>query len=251
MILLTQNIEDYNNDLRVSLQAFYGGERIVVPEIFDKKPELKAEIDKELVADIDDNRINIELYSVADGGVRTLACSTQIPVDGDCRDKSAVRNPLKLAIYNMLSEYTGRRLPWGSLTGIRPTKIAVSYMEAGMTSEDIIGNYQEIYGTSREKAELAVAVADREKKIIDSVAEEDEYCLYIGIPFCPTRCLYCSFTSYPIAVYKNKVDAYLDAVEKEMAYVAEAYSGKRLISIYVGAERRHLYLRSIWTDSAA
>ena len=64
MILLIQNIEDYNNDLRVSLQAFYGGERIVVPEIFDKKPELKAEIDKELVADIDDNRINIELYSV-------------------------------------------------------------------------------------------------------------------------------------------------------------------------------------------
>lgn len=234
MILLIQNIEDYNNDLRVSLQAFYGGERIVVPEIFDKKPELKAEIDKELVADIDDNRINIELYSVVDGGERTLACSTQIPVDGDCRDKSAVRNPLKLAIYNMLSEYTDRRLPWGSLTGIRPTKIAVSYMEAGMTSEDIIGNYQEIYGTSREKAELAVAVADREKKIIDSVAEEDEYCLYIGIPFCPTRCLYCSFTSYPIAVYKNKVDAYLDAVEKEMAYVAEAYSGKRLISIYVG-----------------
>ena len=88
MILLIQNIEDYNNDLRVSLQAFYGGERIVVPEIFDKKPELKAEIDKELVADIDDNRINIELYSVADGGERTLACSTQIPVDGDCRDKS-------------------------------------------------------------------------------------------------------------------------------------------------------------------
>ena len=75
-----------------------------------------------------------------------MACSTQIPVDGDCRDKSAVRNPLKLAIYNMLSEYTDRRLPWGSLTGIRPTKIAVSYMEAGMTSEDIIGNYQEIYG---------------------------------------------------------------------------------------------------------
>ena len=70
-----------------------------------------------------------------------------------------------------------------------------------------------------------MAVADREKKIIDSVAEEDEYCLYIGIPFCPTRCLYCSFTSYPIVVYKNKVDAYLDAVEKEMSYVAEAYSG--------------------------
>ena len=115
MILLIQNIEDYNNDLRVSLQAFYGGERIVVPEIFDKKPELKAEIDKELVADIDDNRINIELYSVADGGERTLACSTQIPVDGDCRDKSAVRNPLQHA-FGVYRPQTSVGLPDGYQT---------------------------------------------------------------------------------------------------------------------------------------
>lgn len=234
MILLIQNIEDYNNDLRVSLQAFYGGERIVVPEIFGKKPELRAEIDKELVADIDDKRIDIEMYSVSEGGERSLACSAHVPVDGDCHDKAAVRNPLKLAIYNMLSEYTGRELPWGSLTGIRPTKIAVSYMEDGLGAEDIIKNYQDIYGTSRDKAELAVSVAGREKMIIDSVAEEDEYCLYIGIPFCPTRCLYCSFTSYPIAVYRSRVDEYLDALEKEMRYVSEAYAGKKLISIYVG-----------------
>ena len=97
MILLIQNIEDYNNDLRVSLQAFYGGERIVVPEIFDKKPELKAEIDKELVADIDDNRINIELYSVVDGGERTLACSTQIPVDIDKEIERLEKEAAKLA----------------------------------------------------------------------------------------------------------------------------------------------------------
>ena len=229
MILLIQNIEDYNNDLRVSLQAFYGGERIVVPEIFDKKPELKAEIDKELVAGIDDNRINIELYSVADGGERTLACSTQIPVDGDCRDKSAVRNPLKLAIYNMLSEYTGRRLPWGSLTGIRPTKIAVSYMEAGMTSEDIIGNYQEIYGTSREKAELAVAVADREKKIIDSVAEEDEYCLYIRIRW--------------MRIWTQ--------LRKRWHTLRRHIPENGSYQYMWEAELRHPYLRSIWTDSAA
>ncbi len=283
MILLIQNIEDYNNDFRVSLQAFYGGERIIVPQIFDKKPELKNEVDKIFVADIDirdadstkdidsgndadsvnntdagkdtvsDTSIEIRMYvadpedaagsnfiDIIDGVVNGTSvsampvCSTSVDVGGDGRDKSVVRNPLKLTIYEMLSRYTGRVLPWGSLTGIRPTKIAVAQIEDGADRQAVVENYIKVYGTSRAKAELAFDVAGREKKIIDSVAEEDEYCLYIGIPFCPTRCLYCSFTSYPIAAYKDKVEDYLDALEKEMTYVAEAYRGKRLISIYVG-----------------
>lgn len=254
MILLIQNIEDYNNDFRVSLQAFYGGERIIVPEIFEKKPELKREVDKVFAADIREQSIEIKMYAgtLEDDGKAELAeavidavisgekpdeapvCSSRVDIDGDSRDKAVVRNPLKLAIYEMLSAYTGRTLPWGSLTGIRPTKIAVAQIEDGEDRESVISNYINVYGTSRAKAELAFDVAGREKMIIDSVAEEDEYCLYIGIPFCPTRCLYCSFTSYPIAVYKDKVEAYLDALEKEMEYVAEAYSRKRLISIYIG-----------------
>ena len=244
MILLIQNIEDYNNDFRVSLQAFYGGERIIVPEIFEKKPELKREVDKVFAADIREQSIEIKMYAgtLEDDGKAELAeavidavisgekpdeapvCSNRVDIDGDSRDKAVVRNPLKLAIYEMLSAYTGRTLPWGSLTGIRPTKIAVAQIEDGEDRESVISNYINVYGTSRAKAELAFDVAGREKMIIDSVAEEDEYCLYIGIPFCPTRCLYCSFTSYPIAVYKDKVEAYLDALEKEMEYVAEAYS---------------------------
>lgn len=236
MILLRQNIEDYNNDFRVSLQAFYGGERIVIPEIFDKKPELAGEVDKVFAADVTDDGIDIRMYEVADGldELKSPVCSTYVDVAGNCHDKAAVRNPLKLAIYEMLSDYTGRKLPWGSLTGIRPTKIAVACMEEGLSEDDIVAHYQEVYGTSRDKAGLAVAVAGREKKIIESVAEEDEYCLYIGIPFCPTRCLYCSFTSYPIAVYRDKVDTYLDAIESEMKYVADSYRNKRLISVYVG-----------------
>ena len=254
MILLIQNIEDYNNDFRVSLQAFYGGERIIVPEIFEKKPELKREVDKVFAADIREQSIEVKMYAgtLEDDGTAELAeavidavisgekpdeapvCSSRVDIDGDSKDKAVVRNPLKLAIYEMLSAYTGRTLPWGSLTGIRPTKIAVAQIEDGEDRESVISNYINVYGTSRAKAELAFDVAGREKMIIDSVAEEDEYCLYIGIPFCPTRCLYCSFTSYPIAVYKDKVEAYLDALKKEMEYVAEAYSRKKLISIYIG-----------------
>ena len=87
---------------------------------------------------------------------------------------------------------------------------------------------------SLEKADACVKIARREKAIIETIDERNEYCLYIGIPFCPTRCLYCSFTSYPIGVYKDKVDAYLDTMEKEMEYVAASYTEKKLVSIYIG-----------------
>ncbi len=243
MICLIQNVEDYNNDFRVMLQAFYPGVRIIIPDIFKSKPELKAEIELVLKADIANDRIDIALYDLQ--GVEVddndmlhlsgIACeNTGIDVAGDYTNKAAVRNPLKLAIYRMLSKHTGRVLPWGTLTGIRPTKIAMEAIMRGCHDEKIVADYETIYSTSKEKARLSVEVAHREKKIIDSVKEEEEYCLYIGIPFCPSRCLYCSFTSYPIALYRDKVDTYLDALEQEMQYAANAYSHKRLISVYIG-----------------
>ena len=60
------------------------------------------------------------------------------------------------------------------------------------------------------------------------------YSLYIGIPFCPSTCLYCSFTSYPIAAYREKVERYIDCVIREMKYVAQAYRGKILDTVYIG-----------------
>ena len=95
MILLRQNIEDYNNDFRVSLQAFYGGERIVIPEIFDRKPELAGEVDKVFVADVTDDGIAIRMYEVTNGldELESPVCSAHVDVAGNCHDKAAVRNP--------------------------------------------------------------------------------------------------------------------------------------------------------------
>ncbi|MGN0396331.1 MAG: coproporphyrinogen dehydrogenase HemZ [Coprococcus sp.] len=243
MICLIQNVEDYNNDFRVMLQAFFPGVRIVIPEIFEKKPELKEEIRLVFKADIDNSHIDIRLYDCNGLTVDEHLMpqlddleyeTASIAIDGDYSDKGTVRNPLKLAIYRLLSKRMGKVLPWGTLTGIRPTKIAMEAIINGCTDSKIIADYETIYSTSREKAALSVEVAHREKTIIDSVEEEEEYCLYIGIPFCPSRCLYCSFTSYPIGLYRDKTDAYLDALDKEMDYAAYAYRHKKLISIYIG-----------------
>lgn len=129
------------------------------------------------------------------------------------------KNRLKRALYDALSKYTGKILPWGTLTGIRPTKIPMSLLEEGKTEEEILAYLQKTYYISKEKGLLSIEVARKEREILSQIHYQEGYSLYIGIPFCPTTCLYCSFTSYPIAVWEKRVDDYLEALEKEMDYV--------------------------------
>ena len=137
------------------------------------------------------------------------------------------------AVYHMLKEKTGQHLPWGMLTGIRPAKTINTYMDTGLAKAESIKKMIETYEMSPEKAELAATVATAERSILEK-ADKNGISLYIGIPFCPTRCLYCSFTSYPIDIYKTKVDGYVEALIKELKFLGEKAQGKRLDSIYIG-----------------
>ena len=152
-----------------------------------------------------------------------------------------MKNELKQLLYRVLSAYTGKELPWGTLTGIRPTKIAMQFLEENapgtqnpMTEADILSYMQETYYCSEEKALLAIDIAKREKRILADIHYEKGYSLYIGIPFCPTTCLYCSFTSFPIFSWKDRVGEYLTALEKEIDFVREACQDKILDSVYIG-----------------
>ncbi len=141
---------------------------------------------------------------------------------------------LKQLIYKVLSKHLDKELPWGTLTGIRPTKIPMGRLEDGWPEGDILDEMRRTYYISKEKGNLSIDIAKREKDILSSLHYKDGYSLYIGIPFCPTTCLYCSFTSYPIGLWKKRVGAYLDALEKEMAYVGEIYKDKILDTVYIG-----------------
>lgn len=145
-----------------------------------------------------------------------------------------MKNRLKQLLYRALSVYTGRELPWGTLTGIRPAKIAMQLLEDGKCEDEILSYMEETYLCSREKALLAVEIAQREKRILADIHYEKGYSLYIGIPFCPTTCLYCSFTSFPIISWKSRIDDYLTSVEKELDYVKEVCSDRILDSVYIG-----------------
>lgn len=160
-------------------------------------------------------------------------CRRKTP-DFSLEDHKEGKNVVKRAVYNLLSDLTGKKLPWGSLTGIRPTKIAVTMLENGATDEAVLEHYRQEYFCSDKKAALSLEIAHKELEILKNIDYEKGYSLYIGIPFCPTTCLYCSFTSYPIGKWKKQVDAYLDCVCKEIDYVAEAFAHKKLNTVYIG-----------------
>jgi oxygen-independent coproporphyrinogen-3 oxidase len=87
---------------------------------------------------------------------------------------------------------------------------------------------------SDEKARLSLDIAKREKKILENVHRDNGYSIYIGIPFCPTTCLYCSFTSYPIAIWKKRIKEYLGALFKEIDFISDFYQDKILDTVYIG-----------------
>ncbi|MCD8249118.1 MAG: coproporphyrinogen dehydrogenase HemZ, partial [Lachnospiraceae bacterium] len=87
---------------------------------------------------------------------------------------------------------------------------------------------------SRVKASLIVMIANRELYILRNIDYYDCYSLYVGIPFCPSICLYCSFSSYPLAKWKEQVDAYLDALFKELDYLSGRFRHKKLNTVYIG-----------------
>ncbi|MDF2612839.1 MAG: Coproporphyrinogen dehydrogenase [Clostridia bacterium] len=147
--------------------------------------------------------------------------------------KKNLKETLKRMVYEVLSELTGRHMPWGILTGIRPTKIVHDFLRQGLKEEAIARLLKKDYKISDDKIRLMIEVAKRELDVL-SQNKKDEMSIYIGIPFCPTRCVYCSFTAYSLEKKADRVDHYLEALCKEIDYVAEAKKGLPIRSLYIG-----------------
>lgn len=162
-----------------------------------------------------------------------IVIEPEVP-EKDGRSKKELHKAFKCRLYTKLSAQLNKTLPWGYLTGVRPSKIAYTLLEKGADREQILKEFTKKHLVSEKKAQLALQVAQTEKSILEKMDYKNGYSLYIGIPFCPTTCLYCSFTSYSLAAYQSKVQPYLEALLKEMKYVSEAMRGRRLDTVYFG-----------------
>lgn len=223
MLIVQTNKAQYEYDIHSLVKAFYPEQevKVLTPESVIKDRKIKG-LPATITLDFSDTEVVLKLA----GHTYTWQIA-----EGDLSD---YKNVFKRFLYTSLREETGISLPWGNLTGIRPTKIAMTMMEQGKGAEEIAAFLQDKHLVSKEKTKLGIDIARREKALLDQLHYEDGYSLYIGIPFCPTTCLYCSFTSFPISAWKDRVADYLGALEKEIDYTAEAYRERKLDTIYIG-----------------
>ncbi len=154
-------------------------------------------------------------YSIEDGG----------QVQDEIVYKRLERRYAKLALYRILSEMTGEKMPWGALTGIRPTKMAYMERQAGRDYHELFGRMQ----VSPENVKLVDDILAAQEGIYSTEAGAD---LFISIPFCPTKCAYCSFITAPIDKIRHFLAPYLDALEKDIASVVSLCGNLR--SVYIG-----------------
>lgn len=155
-------------------------------------------------------------------------------IDIQVNDESKIAKlAVKQSVFNALTKINSIKVPWGVLTGIRPTKIVHELLDKGVGGDQIKRLLTREYKLNVEKANLTLDIALVEKNITDSV-DDSKFSLYVNIPFCPTRCVYCSFQSNPIGRYGDLVDIYTDKLIYEIQKTKSLLKDKTIDTVYIG-----------------
>ncbi len=156
------------------------------------------------------------------------------PLREEMLDKNR-RDALRSALFEVLSTLTGKKPPWGVLTGIRPVKIVQNFIDGGKTEFEIYKELTENKYLAKEKAQLLIGIAGKERQLIYPL-DEKGLNFYVSIPFCPSRCRYCSFPSNDLHRQEEEVDRYLFALKKELNTTIDRINekGLKVNTIYIG-----------------
>lgn len=219
------NRKDFEYDVYSLVRAFYPQSQVQMYYLGEKPA---GEYQLLLLITYSDQEICLEIEKDGEIVLRQKSSVDYM------KDRKETKNVVKRLVYGALSEMTGISLPWGNLTGIRPTKIPMKLLEEGWKNTDIADYMRDTYGVSKEKTALAITIANRERAILKELDYENGYSLYVGIPFCPSICLYCSFGSHPLERWVKRVDEYLDALCRELTFIREAMGERKLNTVYIG-----------------
>ena len=225
----------FNHDYR------YAAEQILLTLFPEERPEYPQGSEPE------GDRAELYLY---EGAARYTAVCRLYLNGSEFSDRSACEKVLitdelskakylqriiKLSFYRA-SLKSGRPKPvWGALTGIRPGKLLSNLLETGMSDKAALSKFMLDNDVTRERAKLCLYTAHASLDCLSSL-EPNDICLYIGIPFCPTRCAYCSFVSQSVQKSMKLIPSFLNALYHEIDATAEVVKelSLRPISIYMG-----------------
>ena len=145
------------------------------------------------------------------------------------------RRILQQSYYLAAIQLLDRKPAWGALAGVRPTKITTKHLLEGGTPASAERLMRDVYYVTPERRQLAVDCSESTVKAV-SLMDKDDLSVYVGIPFCPTRCSYCSFVSRTVGKKTELLDKYLAALEREIQVTARLMkeSRKHLLTLYIG-----------------
>ena len=274
-LVLDKTAESFEQDIRELIQEFFPGEDFEIRTeegvhftntTQEEKNALKqakatgenAEVNKKSTKNKAKMASEITPEGVQDEKIRFSfeVSASEMPLTGVRKDDKSV---IKAELYETLVSMTGKTLPWGDLTGIRPVSLVSPMVEAAIekrkTESDSVNELTETeirdiktaltkeYCIEGEKLDLMTDIALREHRILNRIYDvtgktyKEGWSLYIGIPFCPTRCLYCSFLSNTISAWEKRLPEYMDNLRKEIRYTVREMCCKHrrpLQTIYIG-----------------
>lgn len=140
---------------------------------------------------------------------------------------------IKKSMYYALSNLSQKHVPWGILTGIRPTKIAHNLIDYGLAKDGVLNILIDDYKLRSEKAKLLLEIVEIQRDYLYPL-DKDKFSLYISIPFCPTICSYCSFSSLPFNKYEYIVESYVNNLIYELESISKFMKKDKLNTVYIG-----------------
>lgn len=220
---------DFHYEAENLCRVYYPNEKINI--VYDESGEDSKQISTVCEPIEGGNRITVE--ASIEGEIRRVQADVFSP-ESELRDKSELKTAQLM--FSVLSDITGYTPPWGVLTGVRPSKLMLRLIDS-MGRDAAYRYFTEDLLVSNEKADLALTVAKAEEKIVN-LSEKNSFSLYVSIPFCPTRCSYCSFVSHSISnpSAKKLLPEYLEKLSEELEMTGKIAKelGLKLESIYFG-----------------
>lgn len=244
-VIFRGNSPIFSADLRHLGAVFFPGETVRVAVPSPGEEGCAVPLSRSAPAEGEGWLVDVEALPTGDGtcwtvrvavrgpsGARRAEEELTTPAGSPRQFEHGLRNLAKGLLVDLLSELRSFRPGWGFLTGVRPTKLVHQMLDRG--EPDPAARLQREYRFTPEKARLITEVALRQRPFLNQ--DPRAVSIYVGIPFCPTICSFCSFSIYPILEHKNDLPDYLQALGRQMEIIGDGIRemGLRVQSIYFG-----------------
>jgi oxygen-independent coproporphyrinogen III oxidase len=235
-ILVTglQQDERFMRPLRLIANLFFEESEVSITSI--EEPNLV--IDFNVITSFEKVSINARLIDVSTEQIYEACRDKDISMIQNDKDRfKEVKNTMSYVYLKVLSEYTGVIQQWGYLTGIRPTKLLHKKLFSGESIKEAHQQLENDYLITSEKISLMQEIVDRQLAIVPDLYElQNEVSIYIGIPFCPTKCAYCTFPAYAINGKQGSVDSFLGGLHYEMREIGKwlKENNVKITTVYYG-----------------